>query len=168
MGLRGWRFGAVFLLVATVPAAAQVQRDPYAARWWYGAVDYAHASSSGIILNGGNVAAGWRPSRYFGLEIGDSLSSVSGVTVNNAYVDALTFLPLGRRFSLFVSGGSGYATESADAGSLGTISVSRAGWRAGGGFELRLTKRIDLRASYHRQSAWNDVDIVTTGLAFRF
>lgn len=153
----------------SVPAIAQVRTsDPYASRFWYGALDYGYAPTGGVSLNGGNIAIGYRFSPHFGLEVGDFISQKNvlgfNTTVNSAYIDAMTLLPINRRFTAFVSAGGAYANDSI----VSSVSLSGTGWRVGAGLETRITRRIDLRLGYHYQTALSDANEYTMGLAFRF
>jgi opacity protein-like surface antigen len=163
-------FAAAIAASVAPPAAAQVRnyRDPYGESHWYVATEYGYASASGVSFNGVNFGAGWRPSRHFGLEIGDYLSRYAGTSINSVYLDAIGLLPLTSRISAFGSIGGAIASNSAKVNGFGTISISKSGWRAGAGLEARITRRIDLRFGYHRQNALADADEYTIGLAFRF
>lgn len=163
--------GAALVALFSVPAIAQVRTsDPYAANYWYGALDYGHASISGLSLDGGNIALGYRW-RYFGLEGGDFISSKYGATINSAYIDLITPLPLTRRFTAILSAGTAYSTVSASAGNL-TASLSSPAWRLGAALETRITHRLDFRLAYHylnhTESGWGSANEIQAGLAFRF
>jgi hypothetical protein len=131
----------------------------------FGGYDYYDAK--GGSLNGIGLGVGWRPSKYYAVELGGQYAKKSGVNFYNGYIQALGILPVANNLSLFVSLGGSYAQASTDIGPI-TISTNSSGYRAGIGAQYWIAPNWGLRASWHRQNALYVADDIGINVTYRF
>ncbi|MES2473907.1 MAG: outer membrane beta-barrel protein [Pseudomonadota bacterium] len=160
-------FASALVLGASICGAAEAQTRRVPS---YGYVfgEYDYYSGGGSSLNGGGLGAGWRFNRYFAAQIGGQYSRKSGVDFTNGYIEGLVhLLPVNSRVSLYGSIGGAYASQSLNS-PLGTVSLSRGGYRAGVGGEYSFAPQWSFRASFHRQNTFSVFDDFGVGLGYRF
>lgn len=135
----------------------------------FGGYDYFDAK--GGSLNGIGIGGGWRPAKYWALELGGHYAKKSGVNFYNGYLQALVILPIASDFSVFASIGGSYAKASTSV-TVGpttfTVSQSGSGYRAGFGAQYWLAPDWGLRATFHRQNAGGVADDIGIGVTYRF
>jgi hypothetical protein len=160
---------SALLLGASICGAAEAQTRRPAPSYGYVFGEYDYYSGGGNSLNGGGLGAGWRFNRYFAAQIGGQYSRKSGVDITNGYIEGLVhLLPVASPVSLYASIGGAYASNSINAAPLGTVSVSRGGYRAGVGAEYWFAPQWSLRAGFHRQNTFAVYDDISAGIGFRF
>ena len=161
-------FLSALVLGASISGIAEAQTRRSAPSYGYVFGEYDYYSGGGNTLNGGGLGAGWRFNRYFAAQIGGQYSRKSGWDITNGYAEGLVhLLPVGSRVSLYGSIGGAYASNSQNT-PLGTVSISRGGYRAGVGGEYWFASQWSLRASYHRQNTFAVYDDIGVGIGYRF
>ena len=127
---------------------------------------YAAADAGFLFAQGGgaktfDIGLGLR-NRHYGIEAGYVGVFANSSTLSGGYVDAYGYLPLGRRVSLFATGGAAYVNSSY-APAFGYIR-NQLGVRAGAGAEWRLSDNWTLRTAIRYQSAITSAAAVTAGI----
>jgi hypothetical protein len=166
---------SALLMGVSLFAAAEAQtRRPATVNYGYVFGEYDYFDAKGGSLNGGGIGAGWRLSRYFGVQAGGQYSRKSGVDFTNGYVEGLLLMPLSSRFTINASIGGAYARAETSVTLLTvpptvvTVSTSGGGYRAGVGAEYWFAPQWSLRAGFHRQNALGVADDMSVGIGYRF
>lgn len=157
---------SALVIGASIFSAAEAQTRRPSQSYGYLFAEYDYLSGNGS-MNGGGLGAGWRLSRYFGVQAGGQYYKKSGTDFTNGYIEALLYLPVTPRFSLTGSIGGAYG-RSETSTILGKFSAKGGGYRAGVGLEYWLTPRWSLRGGFHRQNAVGVVDDIGVGIGYRF
>lgn len=159
---------SALLAGASLFSMAEAQTRRPAPSYGYVFGEYDHYSGGGTTLNGGGLGAGWRFNRFFAAQVGGQYTRESGVDITNGYIEGLIhLLPSASRVSLYGSIGGAYVSNSINS-PLGTVSISRGGYRAGIGAEYWFAPQWSLRAGWHRQNTFAVYDDISVGIGYRF
>lgn len=122
-------------------------------------------------MNGISLGGGYRPSKYWALQVGGQYAQDSGIDFYNGYLEGLAIMPLASDLSVFASLGLAYGKAETSVTLLGvkvTASQTGSGWRAGLGAQYWITPNWGLRATIHRQNVVGVANDIGMGIAYRF